>query len=75
MMCIDEINIGDIVCAGIYGYKVLAKDDKKHLVHVQAVCIFSGLSRKEVERWYYGGIYFVEPKYFVCKYSQKAVIL
>lgn len=75
MMQLDEINIGDIVCSDIYGYKVLAKDKEKDLVRVQVVCAFSDFSRKNVECWYNGGIYFVEPKYFVCKYSPKAVIL
>lgn len=75
MMRLDEINVGDIVCSGIYGYKVLARDDEKGFVRVQTVCMFSDFSRKKVECWYNGNIHFVEPKYFVCKYSLKAVIL
>ena len=75
-MCIDEINIDDIVCYGIFGYKVLDKSVQNNLVRVCTVYKFKDRScRTIVEKRINGETHTVTPDCFSRKYVTKAVIL
>lgn len=75
-MKLEEINIGDIVRSGFFGYKVLGKNVQENIVCVRTTYVFKDRScRTIVETRKNGETYIVEPSCFECKYVTKAVIL